>query len=212
MELSALHGSFPKLVIGFRDVLGSAPIDFTSAAVEQCDAREVKSPGDLMCDLLGDRLGGVGEQDGAAQGIESLHFSLPLDRLPGSPLGPRRKLAGSNRSRQEGKERHPVLRIGDRKGTNGRKEEIVKTQHCDDRRDCCLQEAAGCSDNEDCDQIREAYGRSIHMNQAGISEGDREDQDHSTREVKGRYTCFVRKASSNGASLGLDRRAHGRKL
>src|SRR5439155_24438104 len=55
-------------------------------------------------------------------------------------------------------------------------------------------------------------GRSIHMNQAGISEGDREDQDHSTREVKGRYTCFVRKASSNGASLGLDRRAHGRKL
>ena len=61
-----MYRGFPELVIDFRYVLGSGPMDFTSTAVEDCESGKVERMGDLVGDLLGYGLGGIGEQDRTA--------------------------------------------------------------------------------------------------------------------------------------------------
>src|SRR2546428_12497687 len=118
-------------------------MDFAAAAIVKRHGRKLKGVRDLAGDLLGYRLRRVREQDRAAEGIESFHFSLSVDRLPGPTLGPGRKLTGDERSDKKGEDGHPVLRIGDGERANRRKEKVIETQHRDDRRNDRLQESPG---------------------------------------------------------------------
>jgi hypothetical protein len=56
----------------------------------------------------------------------TLDFAAPLFRSLGLAPGAFRQVAGDQRSYEESKERHPILRVGNRKGSDWRQKEKVE--------------------------------------------------------------------------------------
>ncbi len=80
--------------------------------------------------------------------IESLDFAPALVCICGATACAFRELAGHYRGNQEGKERYPVLRIGNRKSEQRRQKEIVVSYCGKNGCENCVAQAPGGGDQQ----------------------------------------------------------------
>ena len=163
------------------DFLGSALVDLPAVVGRKAD----RHPGQLKatCDVSGQHLDGAcgfgGQQHVPRQIEQTRHLVATRDRLARPILCRRRQIAGDDRDDQEGEQRDPVLRIGDREGANRRQKEEVQREHRHDRhedRDPQARDASPCRARPAAAPVRRWWGsRRGSMRSRAGHDGDRSE-------------------------------------
>ena len=112
--------------------------------------------GQLARELFGERLHGIDEQNGAAEGVEALDVALAIHCVQGLLFHARRKPAGDERGGEKTEERDPVLRVGDGELSDGRQKEEVESERGGEGGERGFDESPGAGEQQDQQQICEA--------------------------------------------------------
>ena len=170
-ELGAGQSGGAKLLVEAGKLFGTATEDFAGGPIEKGDGTGREGPRDEGGELLRYRTLRVGQQDGAAEGVEALHFLLALLGFARAVLGMRGEAAGDDGGGEKGAQGDPILGLGDVECANGRKEKEIETQDGEDRAGDRFDQPPFRADEQDGDHIGESGGGGVDGHQTVQDQG-----------------------------------------
>ncbi len=165
-EGCALGGGVAQLILHAVEVRRAGAVDLAGAPVIEHGGAQSENFRQLARKLFGDRLHGIDEQDGAAEGVQALDVALAIHRVQGLLLHARREPAGDERGGEKAEERDPVLRIGDGELSDGRQKEEIEGERGGDGSKRGFGQAPGAGDQQHQQQISETNRGGIVRNYA----------------------------------------------